>query len=111
MKLTRLFRFVFDLFSPVYASEKVEDLPDALEPKTLYLVGDRTPWAAALLCPCGCRDVIQISLIANDNPRWRIFEHTDSTMSIFPSIRRIKNCRSHFFLRRGRIGWAKDIEL
>ena len=111
MKLSSLVRFVLDLFSPSYASEKVEDLPDALEPKTLYIVGEDSPWAAALLCPCGCKEVIQISLIANDNPRWRLFEHTDKTMSIFPSIRRTKNCCAHFFLRRGRIAWARDIEL
>ncbi len=51
----------------------VEDLPDAPELNRLYLVGSEAqPWSAALLCPCGCCSLIQLSLIGGDDPRWTL---------------------------------------
>lgn len=91
-----------------FATETVEDLPDVLEPERVYLVGDRSvPWSAALLCPCQCGAVIQLSLIPTDRPRWSVSRHFTGSVSLYPSIWRTKGCRSHFFLRRGRIFWAE----
>ena len=91
------------------ATEVVEDFPDVIEPGRVYLVGGGSvPWSAALLCPCGCSAAIQLSLVKNDLPRWHAKRHLNDTVTLHPSIWRDKGCRSHFFLRRGRIIWARD---
>ena len=90
-------------------TEVVQDFPDAFDPSRVYLVGeDRVPWSAALLCPCGCGAEIRVSLVKNDRPRWRVKRHFNGTVTLHPSIWRSKGCRSHFFLRRGRIVWVRD---
>jgi hypothetical protein len=93
-----------------YAVEKVQEIPDRIEGHTLYLVGLTKPWSAALLCPCGCGEVIHISLLENDAPSWRLDLTEANSPSLAPSIWRKEGCQSHFFLRSGRIVWfrAKD---
>ena len=92
---------------PGFATEVVEDVPDILEPRRLYLIGEQSmPWSAALVCPCGCRATIQLSLVAGDIPSWRAKRHFSGSVSLHPSIWRKTGCRSHFFLRRGRIVWS-----
>lgn len=84
-------------FQPTF----VDEVPHKLEASKLYLVGGRdTLWSAALLCPCGCRSLIQLSLITDDNPCWRVTEYNDGAVTLHPSIWRIKGCRSHFFVRK-----------
>ncbi|MGE3343138.1 MAG: DUF6527 family protein [Vicinamibacterales bacterium] len=34
-------------------------------------------WAAALLCPCGCGDVIELNLVEQASPCWRVRQHRD----------------------------------
>ena len=90
-----------------FATEVVDDVPEVLEPETVYLVGeDSLPWSAALLCPCGCGSTIQVSLVAGDRPSWRAIRHFSGSVTLLPSIWRSSGCRSHFFLRRGRIVWS-----
>jgi hypothetical protein len=89
--------------------ECVDDLPEILAPRKLYLIGDTgaPPWSAAMLCPCGCGSVIQLSLIRDDEPRWRAKVTSSGVISLHPSVWRTKGCRSHFFVRYGRIVWVK----
>lgn len=84
----------------------VEDFPESLEESKVYVAD---AWGAALLCPCGCGDVIQLNLLKNVRPRWRVREHFDHSVSLTPSVWRRHGCRSHFFLRRGRIEWCHPI--
>ena len=91
------------------ATEVVENFPDVIEPGRVYLIGGGSvPWSAALLCPCGCSVTIRLSLVKNDLPRWHAKRHFTGKVTLHPSIWRNKGCRSHFFLRRGRIIWARD---
>jgi len=84
----------------------LEELPPALAEHTAYIVGEGDHrWYVAMLCPCGCREVIYLNTRPDSHPYWRITEHK-RTISIEPSIWRQKGCRSHFFLRKGRIHWA-----
>ena len=95
---------------PGFATLTVDDLPDALAPERLYLVGEDTgPWSAALLCPCGCEATIQLSLLPDDEPSWRAVRHFNGSVSLRPSVWRTRGCRSHFFLRRGRIVWTSPL--
>lgn len=92
-----------------FATEAVDDLPDDLLPRTLYLAGEGGHrWCAALVCPCGCGEVIQLNLLRAVRPRWEVVEHRDGTVSLEPSVWRQKGCRSHFFLRRGQVEWCRS---
>jgi uncharacterized protein DUF6527 len=86
----------------------VEELPDDLESKSVYLVGEGAYlWIAAMLCPCGCGDTLHMSLLSDGRPKWELIRHGDGTISLRPSVWRTKGCRSHFFLRRGMIVWCE----
>jgi hypothetical protein len=107
---TRLRRWIADAFRKPLVGVSVDELPDLVEGGAVYLIGDSDfPWSAALVCPCGCSETIQLSLIPDDRPRWKATHHPDSTISLEPSVWRTKGCRSHFILRRGRVVWAKDL--
>jgi len=92
--------------TPTYAIERSRELPDRLKPRKIYLLGTPEPWSAALLCPCGCQQTIQISLLKNDSPSWRLRLNKRGQPSLSPSVWRKKGCRSHFFLTSGRIIWC-----
>lgn len=86
---------------------RVEDIPDRLIPANVYLAGeDNNLWAAAMLCPCGCKDVIELNLMTQARPCWKVQQHPDRTVSLAPSVWRQKGCGSHFFVRHGRIDWC-----
>lgn len=86
---------------------QVEDLPDALTPLTVYVIGEHGhQWYAAMQCPCGCGDTLQLSLHAEASPRWTLQRRWDGAPSLSPSIWRRTGCRSHFFLEGGRVRWV-----
>ena len=94
-----------------FETDLVDELPDALVPQRLYLIGEQPqPWSAALLCPCGCGTTIQLSLLKADRPSWRVRRHFNGSVTLRPSIWRTRGCRSHFFLRRGRIVWSRAVQ-
>lgn len=86
------------------------DPPAIVVPATLYLVGQPTPWCAVLRCPCGCHDTIHLDLLPDSAPRWTVQVRSDGKASVRPSIWRTRACRSHFFLREGRVQWCDDPE-
>jgi len=90
-----------------YRTETVEELPDKLHTHRIYLIGEGGEfWFAAMKCPCGCNETIQLSLLDEDSPHWRYQRHEDNTVSLDPSIWGTKGCKSHFFVRRGEIDWC-----
>src|SRR5262245_20756508 len=85
----------------------VEELPEHLTPAIVYVLGEKQYlWSVVLLCPCGCGESLHMSLHDDSRPRWRISDHRDGTITLFPSVWRQVGCRSHFFLRRGRVEWC-----
>lgn len=85
----------------------VEDLPEKPLPSTVYLVGEgEYLWSVAFVCPCGCGELVQLNLLPDARPRWTAERHPDGTVSVSPSVWRVAGCRSHFFLRRGRVEWC-----
>ncbi|WP_154649466.1 DUF6527 family protein [Calidifontibacillus oryziterrae] len=108
MKLLKtIFRSLFSFFNKnKYSVVVYDELPTFLDKKVLYLIGEKDdPWLAALKCPCGCDDVIQLSLIKHDTPSWKVERSTQGT-TLSPSIWRTKGCKSHFFFRDNRIKWC-----
>jgi Family of unknown function (DUF6527) len=87
----------------------VDEMPDTLIPRRLYLIGSNgMPWSAAILCPCGCGEAIQLSLLIDDSPSWTLSADRHDLPILSPSVWRTKGCRSHFFLRHGMIEWCRN---
>jgi hypothetical protein len=86
---------------------RVDEFPDHLNSSTVYLAGEGEHlWAAAMICPCGCGEVVELNLLKQARPCWSEQMHSDGTVSLLPSIWRQQGCRSHFFIRHGRIDWC-----
>ncbi len=107
--LREIWRFFRRLFGePTWVAVLCEDPPEIPRPRRVYLVGEAgQAWSAGLLCPCGCGAFIQLSLLQNDTPSWSAEVEKGGVVTLHPSIWRIRGCRSHFFIRNGKIVWAK----
>src|SRR5665213_1769981 len=91
---------------PIYREECVDLFPERLMAGRLYLAGDgKEFWGAALLCPCGCGDTIQLNLLTEVRPAWRV-SRLRTGITVEPSVWRQKRCRSPFFLRPGPLKWC-----
>jgi len=104
----RIWQWIFGRIVPPYRTVDVEEhLPSVLAKRTLYVVSeDGYEELAAMLCPCGCRQVLHMNLLGDERPRWRVRRHLDGTTSLEPSIWRKKDCRSHLWFKRGRVHWC-----
>lgn len=104
----RLLRWLLGRSRPL-TTLRVEELPDRLCESAIYVVGEGVHlWSVAMLCPCGCGSTLQMSVMPEGRPRWRVDMHEDGTASLHPSVWRRTGCRSHFFVRRGHIRWCTD---
>lgn len=97
--------------SDTYKTLFVEEMPYPLERGILYIEGtpDSKCCLAGLLCPCGCEESNHMSFLVGKEhqPRvWKMDNHPDGSVSLTPSILRIGNCGSHFFLKNGRVQWC-----
>lgn len=89
---------------------RTEELPQNLSWQEVYVLGEGgNVWFVALLCPCGCGALLQMSLLPGADPRWHLIQHDDGSVSLQPSVWRKVGCRSHFFIRRGRIDWCRGV--
>lgn len=89
-----------------FRSLYVEELPESLQERTLYIVSEKgTDTYAALACPKGCEINLNMNLLPDDCPRWRLDHYEDGVPSLHPSVRRIE-CGCHFWLRRGKLIWC-----
>ncbi|RWK53166.1 DUF6527 family protein [Mesorhizobium sp.] len=96
-------------WSPPYRTVTVQDvLPASLQKRILYLVeDDGYQEQAAMICPCGCGNILQMNLLPDERPCWKVTKHEDGTATLHPSVWRKKDCRSHFWFHRGRIQWCR----
>lgn len=99
-------------FSSRYRTVIVDEaLPKHLKSRVLYLVEeDGFEEQAAMVCPCGCRSILHMNLLPDERPCWRVTRHPDGTASLYPSVWRKRDCRSHFWFREGRIHWCKHAD-
>ncbi len=89
----------------LFLNKYIESIPENLSPGILYIEGFQgNHWFATLLCPCGCKQEININLDKNDSPCWEIRNTRFS--DLWPSIWKKNGCKSHFFLKNGFIFWC-----
>jgi len=86
-----------------------DELPDTIRPRTLVVAreGDEL-WSAGMICPCGCGRRIELMLLPGVKPRWDVCVDDRGLPSLSPSVWARTGCRSHFWLRAGRIEWCDD---
>lgn len=92
-------------FSWVY----IPDNPpkNSIKANCIYIVGNEQyqKWAY-LLCPCGCGDIIMLSLNQKSSPSWQLSINELNNPTLYPSIHRTSNCQSHFWLTNGKVIWT-----
>lgn len=94
-----------------YGCEIIEsdELPDVIDPGVLVVAReDGIDWEAGMICPCGCGDRLTVVLLEGVKPRWDVRLSSTGYPSLHPSIWRNSGCRSHFWLKNGRIIWCAD---
>lgn len=111
--MTRLLRWLhrlWDRFGPARRLHIVEYemLPTRMPHRDLVLTkDDGDPWSVGMLCPCQCRNVIEILVTPGVRPRWDFEVDAAGRPSLSPSVWRKSGCRSHFWVRKGRIMWCE----
>lgn len=82
------------------------EAPKKLRRGVLVLVGEGSePWAAILMCPCGCDARTELLLAPGPETYWRLSQGRTGT-SLTPSVWRTSGCRSHYFIRDSSILWC-----
>jgi hypothetical protein len=83
--------------------EEVELMPSALQPGVLY--ASQKYRTAAHLCACGCGEKVRTQL---GQLGWRLTKGRAGP-TLNPSIGNWqKPCRSHYYIRNGRVLWMED---
>lgn len=115
MILKKIINWFFGLFkskkefkNDLFKLEIVRELPENPKNKIFYIEGDKIKndfWYGFLLCPCGCKETITLNLINDAKPCWNV-SIVENNFSVSPSIWKIKNCKSHFWIRDRKIFWC-----
>ncbi len=86
-----------------------EELPVKLPRRDLLLLRDGgEDWSVAMRCPCGCGQKVELALIPEAKPRWKLRLEPDKSPTLSPSVWLREGCCSHFFVRRGKVEWAES---
>ena len=109
MILPKWLRRAWDKFGPRRGLKVVQgdSLPERLRGRDLVLARDGDEdWCAGMNCPCGCGQKIELLLIREAKPRWDLALDPAGRPSLKPSVWLQTGCRSHFWLRHGRVEWC-----
>jgi hypothetical protein len=89
-------------------AEAADEVPSRLPRNGAVFIGSETyPKWLAFDCPCRSGHRIMIPLDKARRPHWRIV--TSAPLSVHPSVDyTAKDRRCHYFIRQGRIKWAKN---
>jgi hypothetical protein len=84
-----------------------DSLPEKLPRRDIVLARDGDEdWCVGLRCPCGCGRTIELLVVEGVAPRWDLRTDARGLPTLKPSVFLQTGCRSHFWLRRGRIEWC-----
>ncbi len=105
--IDRLFKRKKTRKEKVYQYTFSEDVPDKLKRYEIYIIGSKECyWQIVMLCPCGCKTVLHINLLNDYKPSWIYEMNSRQAITIHPSIHRKVDCKSHFFIREGKVVWV-----
>ena len=97
----------YGIWPIIYREQHVADLPDTLRRDKLYVVGeDGHDWTAAMTCPGGCGKILEMNLLPDAHPVWRVATGEDRAASLQPSVWLKSGCGCHFVLTEGRVRWV-----
>ena len=86
----------------------VPPLVSAMRENELTVVDRKYMKWIFLRCPCGCGDLLNLSLMASHDPNWKLKLDYLNRPTIYPSIWKKDGCESHFWITKGKIHWVKD---
>lgn len=96
---------------PDFTVLMMSDHPDesAIKPRRVYVVtsGGHMKWAY-FLCPADPTEVIQLSLMTNRRPHWRLTRDWFGRPTIHPSVWQTAGSHAHFWIRGGLVEWCAD---
>lgn len=99
------------LYKKYYSYLNVDEIPEEIEDNKMYHVGEgEFKWLLVFKCPCGCREIIQLNLLKEARPVWRVKIHDNREVSLYPSVNRQVNCKSHFNITRNSVRWWEWLE-
>lgn len=83
-------------------------LPENLPLWNLVLARDGDEdWSVGLRCPCRCGQRLEMMALEEVKPRWDISVDPRGRLSLYPSVWLREGCKSHFWVRSGRIVWCE----
>jgi hypothetical protein len=83
-------------------------LPAKLPRRDLVLARDGDEdWSVGLRCPCGCGQRLEMMLLKGVKPRWDVTVDRRGHVSLHPSVWLREGCKSHFWVRSGKIVWCE----
>jgi hypothetical protein len=82
-------------------------LPEKLPRWNLVVARDGDEdWSVGLWCPCGCGQRLEMMLLKEVKPRWDLSVDRRGRVSSHPSVWLREGCKSHFWVRSGKIIWC-----
>jgi hypothetical protein len=67
---------------------------------------DGEDWSVGMRCPCGCGQRLEMMVLKEVKPRWDVVVDARGRVSLHPSVWLREGCRSHFWVRSGKIVWC-----
>ncbi|WP_348626166.1 DUF6527 family protein [Mesorhizobium sp. LNHC252B00] len=106
----RGFEYVRERFGPARRLVIVhgDSLPERMPSRDLVLARDGSEdWCMGMKCPCGCGRTIELLVFPEAKPRWSLKVDRRRRPSLTPSVWLQTGCRSHFWVRNGRVHWSR----
>ncbi|MGO8754722.1 MAG: DUF6527 family protein [Gallionellaceae bacterium] len=73
------------------------------KPGDAVIVDRQGPRWLILMCPCGCGEEFPINLDSRSGPAWRLYKNQRTGLSLYPSVWRESECKSHYIIWRNKI--------
>ena len=84
-----------------------DTLPERLPLWNLVVArDDGEDWSVGMRCPCGCGQRLEMLVLKEVKPRWDVSVDSRGRVSLYPSVWLREGCKSHFWVRSGKIVWC-----